>query len=49
MKKLCKLSDKINKKYVKYTYSPTHICKKCGKVANDDDVLCKSEKISKYI
>lgn len=51
-KVLCKLvkDDVLKddlKSYRKLVQDPTHICLKCGRVANDKKVLCKSEKLKK--
>lgn len=49
-KKLCKLvKDDILeddfKTYVKYVRKPHYVCKKCGRAAADEDMLCKPQKI----
>ncbi len=31
--------------YKKLVVDPTHLCTKCGRVANDKDHLCKPEKL----
>ena len=49
MKNLCKASDSIDKKYVMAVLEPKYICKRCGRVAKDDDNLCKGEKISRVL
>lgn len=50
MSKLCKLvkddylKDNIDH-YMEMVKKPIYICKKCGRVANDEDKLCKAKKI----
>jgi hypothetical protein len=49
-KKLCKLVkedylDDNFKAYVKYVKKPQYVCKKCGRAAEDKDMLCKPLKI----
>ncbi len=49
-KGLCKLVkedvlDKDLKDFKKLVMNPTHICTKCGRVANDKACLCKPEKL----
>lgn len=48
-KKMCKLKKKLLKddidSFVELVNSPKYVCKKCGRVANDKDRLCKPYKI----
>ncbi len=49
-KGLCKLVkedalEKALKDFKKLVENPTHICTKCGRVANDKTFLCKPEKL----
>lgn len=51
-KKLCKivssngLKDDI-KDYIKLVNTPTVVCKKCGRAANEEEMVCKSKSIKK--
>ncbi len=51
-KKLCKLvkdeylNDHLSE-YIAIVKEPKYICKKCGRVANNDKQLCKSKKIKR--
>ncbi len=45
MKKMCKEASDIGKKYVKQIADPEYYCKKCGRPAKDESLLCKSKKI----
>lgn len=47
IKKLCKASkdEYCKKKYKKHVNNPHYLCKKCGRLANDDSKICKSEPI----
>jgi len=52
MKTLCKKAEKLSEKpekYIVHVLSAEYICKKCGRVANTDEVLCKSVKINKLL
>ena len=44
-KELCKLQKSLLTKkiehYMKLVDQPTHVCQKCGRVANDKRLLCK--------
>ena len=48
-KELCKIKSSFRSKnmasYIKMVDSPTHVCKKCGRVANKKNLLCKPLKI----
>ena len=49
-KSLCDLKKTLKadlQQYVKLVNHPTHICEKCGRVANDKKRLCKPVKIQK--
>jgi hypothetical protein len=48
MKELCKMKKALKKDlstYMAYVIEPTHVCKKCGRAANQKKRLCKSKKI----
>ena len=51
MAKLCKIAkddlDKDLKAYIKMVTPGKYLCKKCGRVANDEDYLCKAIKLNK--
>ena len=48
-KELCKIKSSFRSKnmqsYVKMVDAPTHVCEKCGRVANKKKFLCKPLKI----
>lgn len=47
-KTLCDLKKRLKddlQMYVQLVNQPTHVCKKCGRVANDKKLLCKPLKI----
>ena len=47
-KTLCDLKKRLKgdlAAYVQLVNRPTHVCKKCGRVANDKQLLCKPLKI----
>ena len=49
-KTLCKLVkddylDKHMDEYIEMIDKPKYVCKKCGRSANKEDVLCKAQKI----
>lgn len=48
-KELCKLQKSLLTKkieqYMKLVDQPTHVCRKCGRVANDKRLLCKSVRL----
>ena len=47
-KTLCELKKRLKadiNEYVQLVDQPTHVCKKCGRVANDKKLLCKPLKI----
>ena len=48
-KELCKLQKSLLTKkieqYMKLVDQPTHVCRKCGRVANDKRLLCKPVRI----
>ena len=49
-KKLCKLVsdgflDDHTKKYTNMVNDPKYVCMKCGRVANDEDSLCRPKKM----
>lgn len=49
-KKLCKLVsgdylDENMKAYMAIVKEPKYVCKKCGRVSKDEDLLCKPKKI----
>lgn len=47
-KKLCDLKKLLKSdfdSFVKYVCDPSHVCKKCGRVANDRGRLCKPQRI----
>lgn len=49
-KKLCKLAKddylKENfKDYVELVKAPKHICRKCGRVARDEEYLCRAKSL----
>lgn len=49
-KTLCDLKDLLKhdpKAYSKLISKPTHMCKKCGRVANSKKLLCKSKRLKK--
>lgn len=50
--KLCKLVkkdllDEDVKAYIKLVDDAKYLCVKCGRVANNEDLLCKAKKLSK--
>ena len=47
-KKLCDLKKHLKtdlKLYVRHVHQPTHVCKRCGRVANAKSFLCKPVRI----
>lgn len=51
-KKLCKIasSDALKddiKDYIKKVNAPTVVCVKCGRAANEEDMVCKAKHFSK--
>ncbi len=49
-KKMCKLVkddylDAHLAEYIEIVKKPKYVCKKCGRVADEEDRLCKSKKI----
>ncbi len=47
-KKMCKLysiAEKDTKAYTKYVLPAKYVCKKCGRVANSDDLLCRPKEL----
>ena len=47
-KTLCELKKRLKadiSEYVQLVDQPTHVCKKCGRVANEKKLLCKPLKI----
>jgi hypothetical protein len=49
-KKLCDLKKLLKadlKEYTRHVDAPTHVCEKCGRVANSKLLLCKPVKIHK--
>jgi hypothetical protein len=47
-KTLCDLKKLLKsdfKGYVQYLREPTHVCRKCGRAANDRQRLCKPERL----
>ena len=48
-KELCKIKSSFRENnmaaYVKMVDAPTHVCQKCGRVANKKKYLCKPLKI----
>lgn len=51
-KKLCKIasSDALKddiKAYIKLIDTPTVVCRKCGRAANHEEMVCKSKTIKK--
>lgn len=51
-KKLCKIvsSDGLKedmKAYIKLVDAPTVVCKKCGRAANEEEMVCKAKSIKK--
>ena len=43
--KIKKLLKKDLKVYVQHVKDPRYVCRSCGRVANDKDLLCKAVKI----
>lgn len=51
-KELCKLKKSLSRdlsKYIKLVDQPTHVCTKCGRVANSKELLCKPLKMDKVV
>ena len=51
VKTLCDLQCQLKtdpKAYVKLVVNATHLCKKCGRVANNKKVLCSSVRLKKF-
>jgi hypothetical protein len=47
-KPLCELKKSLKadlKSYISLIREPTHVCKKCGRVANNKRLLCKPIKL----
>ena len=48
-KELCKLQKSLLTKkiehYMKLVAQPTHVCRKCGRAANDKQLVCKPIRI----
>lgn len=47
-KKMCKLyslAEKETKAYTKYVLPAKYVCKKCGRVANSEDLLCRPKEL----
>ncbi len=48
-KTLCDLKKTLKRDlsaYVKLVREPTHVCRKCGRVANSKNLLCKPTKLA---
>jgi len=48
-KPLCELKKSLKRDlatYVELVRNPTHVCKKCGRAANDKRLLCKPVKLA---
>ena len=51
-KPLCELKKTLKRDmaaYLELVQDATHVCKKCGRCANDPEVLCKPLKIAKAL
>ncbi len=49
-KTLCELKRLLKgdiEDYIKYVDRPSHVCRKCGRVANNKKLVCKPHKIDR--
>ena len=47
-KTLCEMKKQLKsdfKQYKLYVCDPSHVCTKCGRAANDKNLLCKPERL----